>query len=222
MSTRSEAKEWMDLGCYSEKEYRQCLYQLDRIGRYLGGDRATLSAFDQLKRPPQSILDVGCGGGLFTRRLAKKYPKAKVVGIDISKEAIEFANQFKCSNLEFAVAELNYPAKSFDIITSTLVCHHMTDEGIVLFLKKAYQVARQGIILNDLHRHSLAKFGYSIAAPFLFLNRMVLHDGLISIERGFLRQEWISYMKLAEIPFDQITINWNWAFRWIIRVTHGE
>lgn len=219
MTTRSEAKEWMDLGCYSEKQYRQSLNQLDRIGRYLGGDKATLWAFDQLKRPPGSILDVGCGGGLFTKRLALKYPDAKVVGIDISKEAIGIAKQNKLPNLEFQVGELS-AFKNFDVVTSTLVCHHLSDKELIEFLKKGHQIAKQGIIINDLHRHPLAKVGYLLSAPLMLLNRMVIHDGLISIDRSFLREEWIRYCKSAKIPLNQVSIDWKWAFRWIVRVSH--
>lgn len=217
---RSQVKEWMDTGHYSKEEYEESLSQLGRIGRFLGGDRATFWAFDQLKRAPTSILDVGCGGGLFTQALAERYPEAKVVGIDISSEAIEIAKQKRRSNLTFAVCELDQVNERFDVVTSTLVCHHLTDAEIVLFLKKSYQVARQSIIFNDLHRHPLARVGYSIAARLLWLNRMVIHDGLISIDRGFLREEWIHYCHAANIPLDQVTIHWKWAFRWLFRVNH--
>ena len=74
---RSQEPELIDLGHYNEKEYEECLYQLDRIGRFLGGDKATFKAFDHLFAPPSSILDVGCGGGLFTMRLAQNTLKLK-------------------------------------------------------------------------------------------------------------------------------------------------
>src|ERR1700684_1818122 len=129
----------MDTGCYTADTYENCLHQLDRVGRFLGGDRATFKAFQRLKEPPKSILDVGCGGGLFTMRLASQYPEAKVVGIDIAPEALDFANrQLKnvyphLNNVEFIVPQsshLQYPENSFDIVTSTLMCHHLSDAEI--------------------------------------------------------------------------------------------
>lgn len=230
LSKRSNKKEWMDLGpsYYSSNEYQQCLYLLDRIGRYLGGDNATFWAFDQLKNYPQTILDVGCGGGLFTLRLAHRYPKTEIMGLDISNEAIAFANAQlganPLSNIKFIVPnskQLNFPANSIDIITATLVCHHLSDNELIQFLKDAYNISKEAIILNDLHRNPLATMGYALITP-LLRNRMVIHDGFISIQRGFTRFEWESLLKAADIPLQQCTIAWHWAFRWIILINKAK
>ncbi len=219
--------EYIDLGQYTPEEYRDCLYQLDRVGRFLGGDHANYWAFNQLKKPPQSILDFGCGGGLFTMRLAKRYPQAQILGVDITPEAIQFANESlqqidpPLTNVKFFVPsspQLEYPPKSFDVITSTLVCHHLSDDEIVSFLKKGYSIARQAIILNDLHRHFLATLGFTTLIPFLFRNRLVTHDGLISIRRAFTRQDWYAYIQAADIPITHCSITWHWAFRWIVLI----
>jgi 2-polyprenyl-3-methyl-5-hydroxy-6-metoxy-1,4-benzoquinol methylase len=226
-SDRLDVKEWMDEGYYTPKEYEDCLYKLDRIGRFLGGDRATFWAFNQLKNKPTSILDVGCGGGLFTLKLAQRHPQGKVVGMDIAPEAIQFANQQlkmavpAVDNLEFVVSptpRLQYPKDSFDIVTSTLVCHHLTDTEIITFLKDAFKIARQGIILNDLHRHFLATAGFALLAPLFFRNRMVMHDGLLSIKRGFIHRDWIFYLKEAGIPLAKVSLTWHWAYRWIVKI----
>lgn len=221
-SSRSSEKEWIDLGSdhYTPSEYKECLLQLDRIGRLLGGDRATFWGFDQLKQSPQSILDVGCGGGLFAIKLAKRYPKASVLGIDISAEAIQFAlQQHAPSNVSFKVPKqprLLMPADSFDVVTTTLVCHHLSDTEIISFLQDAFLVAKQALIINDLHRNFLAYLAYHLAIPLLRLNRLVAHDGLISIDRGFTRQEWIHYLTAAGIPLENCQISWHWAFRWVV------
>lgn len=230
ITKRSNEKEWMDLGppYYSPAQYDHCLYQLDRVGHYLGGDRATLWAFDQLKSDPKSILDVGCGGGSFTIQLAKRYPKARVVGIDTSEAAIKYAKQQlekvnpQVKNIEFIVSQqpkLEYPAKSFDVITSTLVCHHMSDQELVEFLKESYVIANQAIILNDLHRHPLASISYAIIAPLLFRNKMITHDGSLSIKRSFVRSDWNALLAAAKIPLNNCSVTWHWAFRWIASIT---
>lgn len=224
---RLNAKEWMDLGYYSPQEYSDCLHQLDRIGNLLGGDRATFKAFDKLPTPPNSILDVGCGSGSLSLQLAQRYPNAKVVGIDIAPEAIEYARkQHKekfpfIHNLEFIATKtpnLHYPPKSFDVVTSTLVCHHLSDSEIITFLKDASHIANQAIILNDLHRHPLASFAFKTISPILFRNKMIDHDGLISIKRAFTRSDWESYFQKASIPKEKASLSWHWAFRWIAMI----
>jgi 2-polyprenyl-3-methyl-5-hydroxy-6-metoxy-1,4-benzoquinol methylase len=170
--SRSTQKEWMDLGpdYYTPQEYEECLCQLNSIGSYLGGDAATLRAIRRLPQMPKSILDVGCGGGFFTIKLAKHYPQAHVTGIDIAPEAIAFARRqlqnltSPQSNITFSLPstpQLNYVAGSFDIVTATLVCHHLSDDELVLFLRQAYHTANQAVVINDLHRHPLASRAFS-------------------------------------------------------------
>jgi 2-polyprenyl-3-methyl-5-hydroxy-6-metoxy-1,4-benzoquinol methylase len=230
---RSTALELIDLGpdFYSAEEYRDCLYQLDRIGRYLGGDRATMSAFDRLQSPPASIVDVGCGGGFFTLKLAKRYPSTRVVGIDINPQALEVAREHQAScgrhlsNLSFEQPELPtliYPPKSIDVITATLLCHHLPDDILIDFLKRSYAIASQAIILNDLHRHWLAPPAFACATALFFRNRLVKHDGQLSICRAFTYDNWIYYLKAAGIPLERCTITWHWAFRWIVFVDTAE
>ncbi len=41
------------------------------------------------------------------------------------------------------------PDNSVDIVTSTLVCHHMNDDELVEFLDQAQRVAKHEVIIND-------------------------------------------------------------------------
>jgi 2-polyprenyl-3-methyl-5-hydroxy-6-metoxy-1,4-benzoquinol methylase len=63
---------------------------------------------------------------------------------------------------------LSYPDNSFDVVTTMLVCHHMTDEEIVQFLKDSYRICKKAVIINDLQRHLLAYVSFSLIAPIIF------------------------------------------------------
>lgn len=223
---RSYEPELLDLGAsyYTQEEYEECLYQLGRIGRYLGGDRATLKTLHQLPKP-RSILDVGCGGGYFTTKLAQQFPDAQVVGIDIAHEAITHARKnlqnAPLKNVRFEVPpsnQLSYLPNSFDVVTSTLVCHHLQEDALIAFLKKSYLIAKKTLLINDLHRHWLAYLAFALIAKPVFPSRLIFHDGLLSIQRAFKKQEWIYYLKAAEIPIEHCSITWHWAFRWVVRI----
>lgn len=215
---RSTKLELMDHGLthYSREEYRDCLHQLGRIGRLLGGDRATLQA---IPSQAQSFLDVGCGGGDFARLLGARFPNATVVGIDLDAEAIAYAKEHPRCNVRYehrTESELSEPPNSVDVVTSTLVCHHMTDTLLVSFLRRAFEVARVAVVINDLHRSYLATGLFALLAPVMFRNRLIFHDGLLSIRRAFRRSDWKRYMALAGIAPHSWTLQWCWPFRWVL------
>lgn len=232
ISNRSHQLELIDLGpsYYTPKEYHDCLYQLGRIGQFLGGDRATLKAFKQLKTSPSSILDVGCGGGFFTILLASSFPDALVVGVDISQEAITIAKD-NLKRLKTPLPHIQFfvpitpkldESSQFDVVTATLVCHHLSDQELISFLKQACHVAKQAVILNDLHRHPLATLGFAMLTPLFFRNRLIWHDGLLSIRRAFTKQDWWAYLEAAGIDKRYCTVTWHWAFRWIVYIDAAQ
>lgn len=221
---RSCKRELLDLGpsYYTQEEYENCLNQLARIGRFLGGDKASLKIFHKLPKP-QTILDIGCGGGHFTLKLAEQFPKAQVKGIDISSQAIEFAQKHlqarSLKNIRFETSpssHLPFDSNSYDIVTSTLVYHHLEDSQLINLLKNSYRIAKKFVIINDLHRHWLAYSGFALIAKLFFPNRLIFNDGLLSIQRAFKKRDLLHYLDSAEIPLSCCSITWHWAFRWII------
>jgi 2-polyprenyl-3-methyl-5-hydroxy-6-metoxy-1,4-benzoquinol methylase len=142
-------------------------------------------------------------------------------GLDVSAAAIQYAQKnlnswhYPIQNVNFVVQpsnQLNLADASVDIILTNLVCHHIEDEALVDFLKMTYQAARHVVIIHDLHRHKIAYWFYKYLSPLLFRNRLITHDGLISIQRGFTRQEWLSLLQKAQIFDYQIT--WFFPFWW--------
>lgn len=57
-----------------------------------------------LAKPPALILELGCGLGQMTRSLAARFPDAKVIGLDVSRESLAVASEtFRLPNLEYRV-----------------------------------------------------------------------------------------------------------------------
>ena len=224
MKHRSKEKELMDLGSpfHTHEEYVDCLKILFKVNRLLGFFKQTVQVLKRFSKDA-SLIDVGCGGGLFLLNLSNYYPKMRLLGMDVSAVAIECAEQERVrwkpapsvSNVSFQVQptlQLALPVQSIDLVLTTLVCHHMDDADLVVFLKTAYQAAREAVIINDLHRHAIAYWLYQRISPWLFRNRLITHDGLISIRRGFTRAEWHHLLKQANITHYEI--KWCFPFRW--------
>lgn len=96
----------------------------------------------------ETVLDVGCGDGQVTARLAKQFPKVQFVGCDISKEMIAFASQKYPSseypNLTFLLRDacnLKYEA-AFDRIVSFSSLHWISDQKVAL--QSIYEALKPG------------------------------------------------------------------------------
>lgn len=89
-------------------------------------------------RGDERILDIGCGDGRITARIASKVPKGSVTGLDCSLEMLSFAQgrfpQSLYPHLEFRygdASDLDYD-NEFDLITSFACLHWILDHQPVL------------------------------------------------------------------------------------------
>lgn len=226
VTRRSKQKELLDLGSayYTEEEYSHCQKMLFYVNKMFGFLKSTEKKL-QLFPSVSSVLDVGCGAGLFILHLSQLFPSIHFHGIDISKEAIQLANKElslwqatrNTKHVSFGLSHhqhFDFSMHAADIILSTLMCHHLSDEELIEFLVNAFKAAGTAVILNDLHRHFLALGFYRLLSPVLFQSRLISHDGYISIKRGFLYTEWEHLLMKAGIK--HYAINWCFPFRWQI------
>ena len=51
------------------------------------------AALDRLSAPPRRVLDLGTGTGKAARVVAKRFPDAEVVGVDLAPEMVEEARR---------------------------------------------------------------------------------------------------------------------------------
>jgi demethylmenaquinone methyltransferase/2-methoxy-6-polyprenyl-1,4-benzoquinol methylase len=82
-----------------------------------------------------NILDLACGTGILTRKLAKKLPNSKIIGLDITQSYLEIAkrNSFKYTNISFIhqdAEKLNL-AEKFDCIVSSYIPKYCNPELLV-------------------------------------------------------------------------------------------
>lgn len=84
--------------------------------------------------PANNVLDVGCGTGWLARRLAKRVPEGRVVGMDISDEMIRHARRGSVDfdNLMFVtgeVAEIPWQPNFFSHAISVESSYYWPDPG---------------------------------------------------------------------------------------------
>jgi len=105
--------------------------------------------------PGETLLDVGCGTGYFTRRFGQD-SALQVTGIDPDRDAIAYARAHACGAEPYLVCDardLPFPDASFDFTLSVTALCFIEDQRRAL--REMLRVARKGFALGLLNRHSL-------------------------------------------------------------------
>lgn len=226
---RTEESEIMDDFTLEGEELKDALDKIAKINQLLGGNKLSLSGLKKLlpnKNQLVTIIDVGCGNGDMLRQIAD-YGKANgynlnLIGIDANAFTIKYASQLSADypNINYLCEDIftiNSVALKCDIFLCTLTLHHFKDEEIIELLTIFKNNSILGIVINDLQRSSIAYRLFQLLCVTFQLNKMSREDGLVSILRGFKKQELIQFSE--KLNFKKYTIHWKWAFRyqWIIQ-----
>lgn len=229
---RTEEEEIMDDFSLEGEELRDALDKIASINQFLGGNQLTLQGVKELIQTKETItiVDVGCGNGDMLRALAnygnKNNLTFNLIGIDANAFTIDYANKlskeypnisYKCLDI-FSEA---FTQLSFDILLCTLTLHHFKNNQIDYLIQLFSKQAKTGIVINDLHRNIIAYRSFQFICFIFRLNKMSKKDGLVSILRGFKKQELIDFSERNKL--EHYTINWKWAFRyqWIIKTQNN-
>ncbi len=124
-------------------------------GRWIGRREAELVVEHLQPRAGESLLDVGCGTGFFTRTFAASMD-GPVLGVDTNSEWVEYARQRDVGRASYEVADarnLPYPSASYDLVVSMTALCFVEDE--VQAVREILRVARRRVAIGLLNRHSL-------------------------------------------------------------------
>ena len=88
-------------------------------GRWIGETEYRLIEHQLALQPGTRVLDVGCGTGWFTRRLARRY-ELSVVGLDVNGEWLDYAKSHDSRScyVQGDALALPFPDNSFDLVIS--------------------------------------------------------------------------------------------------------
>lgn len=227
---RTQETEIMDDFSLEGEELRAALDQIARINQLLGGNNLTLHGIKRLLKQTDisktiTIADIGCGNGDMLRMLAefgrKNNLNFKLIGVDANDFTINYARNLSAEypNIEYKCMDIfseNFKTLKYDIVLCTLTLHHFSNEEILNIITTFNKNAETGIIINDLHRSKIAYRLFELICVLFNLKKMSKEDGLVSILRGFKKNELEEFSK--KLNFKNYTINWKWAFRyqWII------
>ena len=158
------------------------------------------------------ILEIGCGNGVQSMYILRKYMPANITGVDLSSENIAIANRQKESmgieNARFFVDDAqslkHIDNEGFDVVLNIESAFHYPDKPS--FLKELHRVLKPGgqFLIADV----LTKRIKAVAGKKFWKKKMVLHHWKLD---NYLREFPVN--KLTLTNQDDITINVIRGFR---------
>jgi hypothetical protein len=93
-----------------------------------------------------------------------------------------------------------------DIVVSSLMAHHLEDEGVVALLRWMEATAQSGWFINDLERSAWNCRLFEWAERIARWHRFVRHDGPVSFLRAFRKEDWVRLLTGADIPRNAVSV----------------
>lgn len=161
------------------------------------------------------ILDVGCGSGEITARLAARYPSAEVVGVDILASPLEFARARYAelsSRVRFEQGDafaLLHPSAAFDLV----VCRHVTQsvpepERVLAELVRVCRPAGWIHVLSE--DYSMLHFAHGHIDPDrLWRNGVAQYSRATRTDERIGRRTWalMNQLGLLSLWVDYVTVD---------------
>jgi SAM-dependent methyltransferase len=172
------------------------LKDLVRINRYLGGHKVLLSLLERAGTGSGafSFLDIGAGSGDAAEVLRREFPRAFAVCVDYKLHHLAGA---RAASVVADVHALPFRPRSFDVVYCSLFLHHFSNDDAARILRAMGGLARKAVLVNDLERH-LLPFVFLPATAWAFAwHPVTLHDGPISVQAGFTREELAALARRA-------------------------
>jgi 2-polyprenyl-3-methyl-5-hydroxy-6-metoxy-1,4-benzoquinol methylase len=186
----------MDAPGLDGERHVRALRGLARINALSLSARRIWTRIENLSPPkdrPLRILDVACGGGDVAIAIKSRADKAgrliEVEGCDISPVAVEFAAKsaqrrgLEVRFFQHDALEKELPG-GFDLVSSSLFLHHLSDSDSVAFLRDLAAVG-QAVLVQDLLR---TRMGYLLALSTVRVitrSRVVRADGPRSVRAAY-------------------------------------
>ncbi len=144
-----------------------------------------IEAIKQYLPHPQNILEVGCAEGAHTLMLARAFPEASILGIDISKPAVERAkrNCEYCQNVNIIGADVielckqaYFSENTFDVIIQSELFYYLFPElfvhlNLIRYLKSVTKILKNNGILVTSHQINI-RTRLAMEVCYLMLRRL--------------------------------------------------
>lgn len=184
------------------------LRDIARLNALFGGTRAVLRALEPFfvawrrsaaadETRTWTLLDVGTGLGDIPRALARAAARhglaLRLIAIERHRAAARLARGAGDRALAAILADGGAPplgARAVDVVVVSQVLHHLPRPEALRWIAACDALARRAVVLADLHRSRAAMAGAWVACLSLGMSRSTRHDAVVSLKRGYTREEF--------------------------------
>ena len=192
---RSHVPELMDAPGLSLDEVGEAYRVLRMVNRQLGNRRTILRELARFLREdgvgagPVSLLDVGAGSGDLPEALRADLARRSITSIALTIDrdpiAAAEARRIGLDSARGDALRLPFGDGSIDLVTAVKFAHHFSGDSLARLLAETARVAKRRLVILDIRRHWLAYWGFVAWSRVFTSNRLVRHDGPLSVLRGF-------------------------------------
>ena len=210
---RASAREIMDDPECDEKKLIETVKQFRIINRLFSSSRRLIKAhllplMNPGRPEPYTLLEIGAGGCDTALWLAdhcrKKSIRITISCLDNDPRIAAYARGKVAGRENVGMVErsvFDLPSLGeFDFVFSNHFLHHFSNDQLVNILNDVAAATRKSFIMNDLRRSRPAYLGYRIFSSLFLHNSFAAADGLLSIRRGFLRDDFESIVEQTGNP----------------------
>lgn len=229
---RVEHKEFLDAPCLPADELRQNLDDLRRLNLYLGSRSIILAAIKRLWRQAERpnawhLVDIGTGAGdipaALTRWGQRHNVHVRVIAVDLHRDVLRHTQAALRYDRNITLCQadgLHVPFQSgaFDVALCSSTMHHLTWADGVLLLRVMADVARHGVVVNDLQRSRVWYYAAQGLLHLVSTNRLTRHDGPLSVLRAYTVDEVRQIALEAGLVDAQVRL--TLLHRWLLMYTH--
>ncbi|GGD93508.1 methyltransferase domain-containing protein [Planktosalinus lacus] len=228
---RSSQSELMDQPNLSEVQLQLAYNDINKVNKLLGGNHITLNGVIQLTKDlpvnePVTIIDIGCGDGEILFRCEHYALENKLnwilVGLDNNDKSIALAKKRMPAESKVQFQLMDVFSDELEKVTAhiflfSLTLHHFSNDDIIRILEKSFHQAKTGIVINDLQRSALAYRLFQLFSFCFLKSNVAKNDGLVSILRGFKKEDLRGFSKLLPQSHQQLKQKWAFRWQWIIQ-----
>jgi ubiquinone/menaquinone biosynthesis C-methylase UbiE len=140
---------------------------------------------------------VGSGSGdipdaLRAQFLASSPIEVRAFALDRDPTALRLAHRARLTAVRGDALRLPFADRGVDLVTAVKFAHHFAGDALARLLAEMARVASRRVIVLDIRRHWLAYWGFVAWSRVFTRNRLVRHDGPLSVLRGFTRAELLA------------------------------